>query len=200
MGTSHGTPRVPRFWITLLLGCVMVLGSVLFASTAWADGDGETTEGYLLVQQALGHLANDTTDYGIALAMEKIDDALNTADQEGVDVAELEQARAALEAGQVQEGRDLLQQSISAAISQLARPTGEDTGTTVVLNPLPGRGSLNGGDWGFLLVSVVLLVLGVGLAWRFRPEDNVRELRRRLGLAARIQATAHPDPPSEDAS
>lgn len=200
MGTPHETARGRRLWITLLLAGVVALGSVLSASPAWADGDGETTEGYLLVQQALGHLAHDTTSGGIVLAMEKIDDALSTKDQEGVDVAELQQAKAALEAGQVEQGRALLQHSISEAISQLKPATGEETGTTIVLSPLPGRGGLTGGDWGFLVVSVLLLFLGGGLAWRLRPPDNVHELRRRLGSPAGVQAAAQSDSPSEDAS
>src|SRR5665811_1346884 len=127
-----------RLWTTLLLACVMALGGALSASSAWADEPGETTEGYLLVQQALGHLAHDTTSGGIAFAMEKTDDALSTEDQEGVDVAELQEAMAALEAGQAEQGRALLQRSISGAISQLEPATGEETGTTVVLSPLPG--------------------------------------------------------------
>ena len=200
MGTPHETARGRRLWTTLLLACVVALGSVLSASPAWADEPGETTEGYLLVQQALGHLAHDTTMNGIAFAMEKTDDALSTKDQEGVDVAELQEAMAALEAGQVEQGRALLQHSISGAISQLEPATGEETGTTVVLSPLPGRGSLTGGERGFLVLSVLLLLLGVGLAWRFRPQDNVHELRRRLDPPARVQAAAQPDTPSEDAS
>jgi len=200
MGTPNETSRGHRLWTTLLLACVMALGGALSASSAWADEPGETTEGYLLVQQALGHLAHDTTSGGIAFAMEKTDDALSTEDQEGVDVAELQEAMAALEAGQAEQGRALLQRSISGAISQLEPATGEETGTTVVLSPLPGRGSLTGGEWAFLAISLLLVFLGVGLAWRFRPQDNVHQLRRRLDPPARVQAAAQPDTPSEDVS
>ncbi len=200
MGALQETDGVRRLWTAILLACVVTLGSVLSASPTWADEQGETTEGYLLVQQALSHLAHDTTSGSIMDAMEKIDDALSTKDQEGVDVAELQQAKAALEAGQVEEGRALLQQSISEAISQFKPATGGETGTTVVLSPLPGRSSLTGGDWGFLALSVLLLLLGVGLAWRFRPQENVHELRRRLDPPARVQAAAQPGTPSEDAS
>jgi len=200
MGTPNETSRGHRLWTTLLLACVMALGGALSASPAWADEPGETTEGYLLVQQALGHLAHDTTSGGIAFAMEKTDDALSTEDQEGVDVAELQEAMAALEAGQAEQGRALLQRSISGAISQLEPATGEETGTTVVLSPLPGRGSLTGGEWAFLAISLLLVFLGVGLAWRFRPQDNVHQLRRRLDPPARVQAAAQSDTPPEDAS
>lgn len=200
MGSLRETTGGRRLWTTLLLACVLALGSVLSASPARADEPGETTEGYVLVLQALGHLAHDATMNGMEPVMEKIDDALKTKDQQGVAVAELEQAKAALEAGQVEQGRALLQKSITEAISQLKPAIGEETGTTVVPRPLPGRGSLAGGEWGFLVVSVLLLLLGVGLAWRFRPQDNVHELRRRLDPAARVKAAAQPDAPSKDAS
>lgn len=199
MGTPHETARGHRLWTTLLLACVMALGGALSASPAWADEPGETTEGYLLVQQALGHLAHDTTSGGIAFAMEKTDDALSTKDQQGVDVAELQQAMAALEAGQAEQGRALLQRSISGAISQLEPAIGEETGTTVVLSPLPGRGSLTGGDWALLAISLLLVLIGGGLAWRFGPADNISELRRRLGIPATGQASTQSDNPARDA-
>ncbi|MEP7056087.1 MAG: hypothetical protein ABI912_12670 [Actinomycetota bacterium] len=150
------------------------------ASVAWAHGGGETEEGYLLVQQALGHLAHDTSASGIDLAMEKISDTLSTKDQEGVNVAEVEQAKAALESADVPRGRTLLQHSISEAISQLKPATGEETGTTVVLEPLRVRGSFAGGEWSVLVLSMLLLVVGVALAYRYRPRENMHELHRRL--------------------
>ncbi len=81
----------------------------MFTATAQAHGDDESQEGYVLVQQALAHLAHNAGDEGINLAMEKVDDALMTEDQEGVNVAEVEQGMQALEAGQVDEARTLLQ-------------------------------------------------------------------------------------------
>lgn len=137
-----------RRWAGALAGILLVLGGVVSASPAWAHGGGETEEGYQLVQQALGHLAHDTSKEGVSLAMEKIDDALATKDQQGVDVDGLKQAQAALEAGQVDEGRALLQKSITEAVGTLKPATGEETGTTLVLSPLQGRASLTGRDWG----------------------------------------------------
>ncbi len=170
-----------RSWAGALVGILLAMAGIMSASPAWADGGGETTEGYQLVQQALGHLAHDTSDYGMSLAMEKIDDALATPDQQGVDVDGLKQAQAALEAGQVDEARALLQRSITEAVGKLKPATGEETGTTLVLSPLQGRASLTGRDWGFLVASALFLVLGAMLATRYRPHDNVRALRRRLG-------------------
>lgn len=172
--------RRRRAWLRLLLVGLLTVGGVLSASPARANGTGETTVGYLLVQQALGHLAHDTSPDGVMLAMEKVDDALKTTDQAGVNVAELQQARDALAAGQVDQARTLLQSSITGALSQLKPATGEETGTKVVLSPLPGRGSLTAADFGLLTVMALLLLLGIGLAWRLRPADNIRALRGRL--------------------
>ena len=173
--------RRRRYVVSLVVPWVVFLTALLSASPVWADEPGETDVGYLLVQQALGHLAHDTTDAGVELALEKVDDALNTEDQEGVDVAELQRARAALEAGDVAQGRTQLTESISEALSQLPPATGEETGTTTVPRALPGGGALSGSDWVLLVVSVLLMGLGGGLAWHFRPKDNVRHLRAQLG-------------------
>ena len=186
--------------LAVLLVCVVAVGSVLVGSPAAADEPGETTVGYLLVQQALGHLAHDTSMAGIDLATEKIDDALATQDRDGVDVTMLQQAKDALGAGQVSQGQALLQRSIAAALAQLGPAVGEETGTKIVLGALPGRSGLSGTDVAFLAVSVLVLLLGVGLAWRFRPRDNIEELRRRLNAAAAGQGDLPPGPPPEEAS
>jgi len=150
------------------------------AMPASADGEGETTEGYLLVQQALGHLAHDTSHEGMTLAMEKIEDALATEDQQGVDVATLEQAKTALEAEQIDTARTLLQASITQALSGLPPATGEETGTTVIEPALDTRDGMSGTDWSFIGISMLALLAGVLLAFRFRPADTVGELRRRM--------------------
>ena len=168
-------------WLRGAAVCALtVLAMVILAPSASAHGGDETKEGYLLVQQALGHLAHETNHEGISLAMEKVDDALKTEDQEGVDVAVLRQAMQALEAGQVDKARTLLQRSIKEATSNLMPATGEETGTTVIRPALPGRDGLTGRDWSFLGASVLCLLFGAWLAHRFRPADTVGELRRRL--------------------
>lgn len=184
-----GTPRRAahrtrlRFPGSLGHGVLVAVLGLLFllaAAPAGAHEGDETEEGYLLVQQALGHLAHDTSHEGIAEAMEKVDDALATEDQEGVDVAALERAMDALEAGQAERARVLLQGSIAEALSNLAPAVGEETGTTVIVPALPGRDGLTRVDWTFLLLSVICLLAGVLLGYRFRPSDTVGELRRRL--------------------
>jgi hypothetical protein len=169
-----------RTTVAVLAAALVVLGALFVPTAAWAHGEDETEEGYLLVQQALGHLAHDTSHTGIDEAMEKVDDALATEDQEGVDVAEVEQAMAALEAGQVDRARDLLQHSIRQALRDRPPATGNQTGTGLVVPELPGRSGIGGEDWGLLASSIVVLVLGAGLAFRYRPRDTVRELRRVL--------------------
>lgn len=200
MGRSQRTSLGRSTWIGLLMTSVVVLGGLVSPAPAWAHGEGETTEAYLLVQQALGHLAHDASSDGVMAALEKIDDALSSMDQEGVDVAMLERGRAALEAGQVAQGRALLQNSITEAITKLKPANGEETGTTIVLDPLPGRSSLTAEDIGFLFVSALFLLLGVGLAWRFKPQDNIQELRRRLRPPEIGQPTAEPVESAEDGS
>jgi len=162
-----------------VVAAVALVFAFALVPPANADGGDETTVGYLLVQQALGHLAHDASHDGIALAMEKVDDALETDDQDGVDVAAVEQAKAALEADQVDTARTLLQGSIQQALSELPPATGEETGTTVIVPALPGRDGLGGRDWSFIAASVICLLAGAMMAYRFRPADTVGQLRRR---------------------
>lgn len=163
-----------------LIAVIGMLGALALPQAAFAHGEGETEEGYLLVQQALGHLAHDTSSDGIDLAMEKVDDALSTEDQEGVNVAGVEDGMQALEAGQVDQARALLQDSIQDALANQPTATGYGTGTTIVTSAMPGRAGLNGQDLGWLIGSFAAVLLGLVLAYRFRPRDSVRELRNRL--------------------
>ena len=162
-----------------------VVAAITSPAAAWAHGEGETDEGYLLVQQALAHLAHDTTTEGIDLAMEKVQDTLDTDHQEGVDVAMVKQGMKALEAGDAATARTLLQRSIKEATGALPAATGDETGTTVVSPELPGRSGMHGEDWLFLALSVGVGLLGLWLAIRYRPADSVRSLRTRLTAGAR---------------
>ena len=183
---SAGRSSVQRSWARTWFhrgGAVSALAVLLMfalAPPASADGEGETDVGYLLVQQALGHLAHDTSHEGMALAMEKVEDALVTENQDGVDVATLEEAKNALEDEQVDTARTLLQASIRDALDDLPPATGEETGSTVIVPALDTREGISGSDWSFIGVSVLALMAGVLLAFRFRPADTVRDLRRRM--------------------
>ena len=200
MDARERVARGRRIWIRILVAGVVVVGGLTSASPAWADEPGETEVGYLLVQQALGHLAHDKTKSGVEFSMEKIEDALKTKDNAGVNLAEVQQAKAALEAGQVPQGQALLQRSITEAMSKLAPATGEQTGTKAVPDSLPGRGALTGLGWAFLAASLFFVFLGGGLAYRYRPADSIDQLRQRLGNPAHPQAAAQPVTPSKDAS
>ncbi|NMM34702.1 MAG: hypothetical protein HHJ13_12020 [Phycicoccus sp.] len=182
MRTASRSPVFRTRWTRVVSVVVVLLGSVAFASPAWAHGGGETEEGYLLVQQALGHLAHDTGQEGVMAAQEKIHDTLATADQEGVDVSLVEQAQADLTAGEVEAGRALLQESITEAVSALPPATGEETGTSVIGSDLAGRGDLGARDWVFLAISATLALAGTALALRYRPAHTVRALGRQLAL------------------
>jgi hypothetical protein len=162
------------------VAAISMLATFASAPAAWGHEEGETTEGYLLVQQALGHLAHDTSMSGIDLAMEKVDDALGTEDQEGVDVAELEQGMTVLENGDIGQAQMLLQDSIEQATAALPTATGMQTGTHEVALGLPGRPELRAQDWVLLAASTLTLVLGAWLAFLFRPPDTIRALRTRL--------------------
>lgn len=186
-GRYQGSWAIGRVLPAVLSG-VILLVALLSAPMAWAHGDGETKEGYQLVQQALGYLAENSGSEGVAQALEKVDDALSTTDQKGVDIAKLQGAKAALDAGKVPQARTALEQSIIQALRQLKPATGEETGTTTVPDALPGRGALGGSDW--ILLAIFLLVAGLGgvLAWRFRPHDNLGHLRAQLGTGSDTDA------------
>lgn len=159
---------------------VVLVASILAAPSAAGDEPGETDVGYLLVQQALGHLAHDSSAEGIEVAMEKAGDALETDNQEGVDVPTLERGMAALEAEDVEGSRRLLQSSITEAMHNRPPATGMQSGTTIVRPELPGRSGVAAEDWAFLAAGVIAALLGAWLTFRFRPHDSIRGLRTRL--------------------
>ena len=177
-----GSSLARRLRAAIAVASIGLLSLFAVVSPVSADGGDETDEGYLLVQQALGHLAHDASSGGVALAMEKVEDALATTDQEGVAVGDVERAAQALDAGRVGRARALLQGSITQALGELGPATGEQTGTTLVTPSLPGREALTGRDWGFLTASVVVFLAGLWLAVLFRPRDTIGELRQRLGV------------------
>ena len=200
MDTRRRVARGRRIWIRVLVAGVVVVGGVTSASPAWAHGGGETEVGYILVQQALGHLAHDKTASGMDSAMEKIGDDMATKDQAGVNIAEVQQAKAAMEAGKAVEAQALLQHSITEAVSKLMPAVGEETGTKVVSDPLAGRGALGGTGWAFLAASLLFLALGGGLAYRFRPAETVGQLRERLGTRTYEKPAAQQVSSSKDAT
>ncbi len=157
--------------------------------SASAHGGDPTTEGYLIVQQALGYLANEPGENGTTGALMKIDEALAVTDQEGVAVPQLQQAKTALEAGKRDDGRALLQGSITEALAAQKPATGEETGTTVMADPVSGRGPLTGGDWALLGLSLLVALAGLTLAVVLRPHQSLGDLRKLLSPRALAKTT-----------
>lgn len=173
-----------------------VLLGLVTVQPAWAHGGNASTEGYLIVQQAVGYLANDAGAGGTAKALMKVDEALATPDQEGVAVPQVQLAKTALKAGNVADGRKLLQASITTALATLKPATGEGTGTTIVTDPWVGRAHLSGGDWALLTLSLLIAFAGMALAFFLRPRDSLRGLLE--GLSPRANAKGTPRSPLEE--
>lgn len=187
-------PTAVRRGVTLALA--LLLAATVSIGPAWAHGAaGGAEEGFVFVQQALGHLAHDQGPKGVADAEVNIQDALSATDQEGVDVALVRRALVSLTAGRTAVAQQTLQLSIVDAVSQLKPALGEQTGTTVVGEPLPGRGSLTGTDWTLGGVSLLLLLAGVGLALWFRPAENLAQLRRGLTATPATETDPATDSP-----
>ena len=165
--------RQHRVFATAVLAAV---ASLVVTQPAWADGGSPEDEGYVMVQQAISYLVNEPGPTGTAEALDRVGNALAADDQDGVDILLLEQAQADLEAGKPDDARPLLQDSISEAVASLSLATGEETGTTTVLPPLQGNGLISGMDLILLVLSVVAAVGGAGLAYLFRPRENLRAL------------------------
>ncbi len=137
-----------------------------------------------MVLQALSFLVNEPGPNGTAQAGAMVEDALAAEDQDGVDVAALEQAQTALEAGDADQAQQLLQDSIAEAIAELEPAVGDETGTTQMLPPLPPQNGLSPTDWLFLALSVLAAAAGIALAVLFRPKESLRELSATIAAEA----------------
>jgi hypothetical protein len=144
-----------------------------------AHGGKDSDQASVLVLQAIGFIVNKPGDMDDI--SDKVNDALDAPMKEGVDMAQVQAAKQALDKGDMDQARTLLQQSLKSAPMETA--TGEETGTTVVHDGLSTQGHLAGGDWVLLVLSVAAAAVGVWLALRYRPADSVRVLRRRLATA-----------------
>src|SRR5438094_357661 len=135
--------------------------AVLSAQPALAHGGNESDQASVLVLQAIGIIANkpgamdDITD--------KVDDALKAPKKEGVDLTQVQAAKDAVDKGDMDQARSLLEKSLQSG-APMQGAVGEETGTTVVHNPLNPRGHLAGGDWVLLAISVLALAVGAWLA------------------------------------
>ena len=196
---ATGRARARRRSTALRALGLLVLVSLLatlMPVTAAAHED-ETEEGFLLVQQALAHLAHDSGDEGVHLAIEKVADALAAEDQEGLDLELVRAGQRALAQGRTRAARAVLQESIGDAVADLPPATGYATGTTEVWPSLSATGGRGGSDLVLLLVSVAVAAVGMSLSYRFRPADPVRTLRRTLRPSGAPTA-GQPEPEGEE--
>lgn len=167
---------------------------LLFGTPAAFANEEETDEARLLVLQTISLIANGRD---AAVVEERLLDALEAPDQEGVDMVRLEEAAALLEQEPVDEARlqqvrDVLSAAIEirAATGYGAIPEpgemgeessfvrGAESGTEVVLDELrPARGVDSGDDVVLIAAGLALAVLGLALARRWRPHHTVHQLR-----------------------
>lgn len=186
-----------------LVAAVVAAVLALWAGPAAADEQGESDEARVLVLQAIALIVNTPDD--MHMIEERVNDALQAPHKEGVDMASVEQAAQALEAGDLQRTRELLQTAIGAGPfvgSGAPKPIGEtsgepgrpafavgaEAGTTVVLDDYTPDKGLNGGEVVMLVLSVAVLAVGAWMAWRFRPPETVHQLRRFAATGASKEA------------
>lgn len=171
--------RMPsRRPVTILAALLVAVWLTTLVSTpAVAHGEGDSDQASVLVLQAIALIVNKPG--GMDDIQDKINDALEAPDKAGVDLAQVQAAKDALDNNNMDQARTRLQQSLQAG-APMQGATGEQTGTTTVHKALNTRGRLAGGDWVLLALSVLVLALGGWLAARFRPADSLRVLRRQL--------------------
>ena len=160
---------------------VAALSVTVFAGArpAAADEPGESTVARELVRQAIALIVN--TPGNMEAIEDKVGDALEVDDQEGVDIALVGRAGEALEAEDLHEARALLEESIGARphlgatdvapigeVSDDQTARGAEAGEAPILDPLD-TGEVDGGDAAAVVVGVALAFAGVLLGWRWRP-------------------------------
>ena len=169
------------------------LMSLSLAAPAFAhEGEGEVPARDSVLQ-AIAYVVNTPDDMDVIT--DKLNDAKDSADQEGVDMADVDKAMQALDQGDMAQVRLLLEESVGAKAdlsgldvrhilqvspgsSTVSLATGEQTGTLIVSDELPGRGSLTGTDAALIAGAAALAIGGLFLGWRSRPAHSIHTLRR----------------------
>lgn len=146
--------------------------------SAWAHGEGESDECFVLVRQALAYMANKPGD--MMAIREKINAAVDASVKNCAKPELVSQAMGAMNGGDMMQARDLLQHSIGAGhymganithvLNGTQQLTGEDTGTLAALDPIPGREGLTSRDWIVLAIAIAVGLAGVNLAFSLRPK------------------------------
>ena len=184
------SPRITRadrgsirsLWATrALLVAAAVAVTVLGASRGVAaDEPGESTVASELIRQAIALIVNTPDD--MEAIDDKVVDALEVENQEGVDIALVRQAANALERRDLHTARVFLERSIGARphlgatdvapIGQISndRPArGAEPGDAPILDPLD-TSDIDGGDIAAIATGLILALAGalLGLHWRPR--------------------------------
>ena len=163
----------------LALSAAVVITVVSGVSRAAADEPGESTVASELVRQAIALIVS--TPGNMEAIEDKVGDALEVEDQEGVDVALVRRAAAALEDEGLHEARALLERSIGARphlgatdvapigeVSDDRMARGAEAGDAPILDPLD-TSDVDGGDAAAIAVGAALALAGVFLGLRWRP-------------------------------
>lgn len=167
---------------------VMAMAAVVvfLAGPAAADEPGESDESAQLVRQAIALIVNTPGDMeGID---DKIVDAQEAPNREGVDLGLVARAEEAFEREDMHEVRLLLERSIGARPHRgeqdplpigetrgtpgMEMATGAETGIDVVTDELGPDRDLSGTDVLGLVALAALAAAGVWLAVRFRPRPH----------------------------
>lgn len=170
--------------VTLLL-VALTTAALVGAAPATADEPGESTIAHHLVREALALIVN--TPGNMEAVREKVGDALEVEDQEGVDIALVRQADDALAAGDMHKARALLERSIGARphvgasdvapigeVSEHRMAVGSEPGDAPILDPLD-TSDIQGGDTAAIATGAIVALAGILLGWRWRP-SRVREV------------------------
>lgn len=160
----------------LAAAALTAVALLLPAAPAFAHGGGDSKEARVLVVDALAYLANKPDGY-LDNVTDKIGDALEAPIPDGVDLAKVEQAKAALDSGDLVAVRTYLTESLEPITEPI---TGMETGTTAMPDPLAGHTTWNGASWTYTVLCVLAVLLGLALGFRWRPNESLRELRLRL--------------------
>jgi hypothetical protein len=176
-GRNVGMPTRRRRTSRRLVLTALVAGlAVLLPAGSAVAHEGDSDQSRVLVLDALAYLANKPDGYEDNVA-DKVNDALEAPDTEGVDLTKVDAAKQALDAGDLATVRTQLQDSIEPLTGPV---TGEETGTTTMLDPMAGHT-----DWGvagvvLAVLSAAALLAGLLLGYRWRRRESLRDLRARI--------------------
>lgn len=176
----------------IVAGAAAAALAMASALPAAAHGD-EEDAARDLVLRAIALIVNTPDD--VHEIEEHVERALDSEEQEGVDVGLVEEAVSALEDGDLEGARESLQTAIGAAPAvgtgvpaeigessgepgQTILAAGAETGTTVVLDEYQPESVVGGGEVALLALSAAAVLAGAVLAWWLRPLATLRQLRR----------------------